>query len=199
MKKGGITIYEIADKLGVDSSTVSRALNNSSRVAKSTKDKVWAAAKELGYQRNLLASNLRMNKSNTIGVVVPRISRHFLSSTIAGIEEASYVAGFNVVISQSMEDLNRERRIVNNLISNRVDGVLISVSMETTTGDHLEYFKENNIPLVFFDRCCENVTDSNKVLIDDEQAAYDAVNHLISKGCKSIAHFEGPQNLEIYK
>lgn len=199
MKKGKTTIHEIAKALNIDSSTVSRALNNSDRVTQKTKDKVLAKAKELGYQRNLIASNLRTNKSNTIGVVVPRISRHFFSSTIAGIEEAAYNAGYSVIISQSLESLKREQRIVNNLIANRVDGVLISVSMETTKGDHLKYFEAQNIPLVFFDRHCESVPDSSKVLIDDENAAFEAVSHLISQGCKKIAHFSGPQSLEIYK
>ncbi|RNL81873.1 LacI family transcriptional regulator [Sinomicrobium pectinilyticum] len=199
MKKGKPTIHEIARVLNINSSTVSRALNNSSRVTQKTKDKVWAKAKELGYQRNLLASNLRRNQTNTIGVVIPRISRHFFSSTIAGIEEVAFTSGFNVIICQSLEELDREQRIVKNLIANRVDGILISVSMETDNGKHLEYFRDNNIPLVFFDRHCEDMPGTSKVIIDDCQAAYDAVTHLIRKGCKKIAHFSGPGKLEIYK
>ncbi|MBC9794655.1 LacI family DNA-binding transcriptional regulator [Sinomicrobium weinanense] len=199
MKKGNPTIHEIARALNINSSTVSRALNDSSRVTQKTKEKVLAKAKELGYQRNLLASNLRRSRSNTIGVVVPRISRHFFSSTIAGIEEAAFSAGFNVIICQSLEALDREQRIVKNLIANRVDGILISVSMETTNSKHLEYFRDNGIPLVFFDRHCADMPDASKVLIDDRQAAYDAVTHLIGKGCRKIAHFSGPQELRIYK
>lgn len=199
MKKGKPTIHEIAKELNINSSTVSRALNNSSRVTQKTKEKVLAKARELGYQRNLLASNLRRSRSNTIGVVIPRISRHFFSSTIAGIEEAAFSAGFNVIICQSLEELDREQRIVKNLIANRVDGILISVSMETTSSKHLEYFRDNGIPLVFFDRQCADMPDASKVLIDDHQAAYDAVAHLISKGCRKIAHFSGPRELEIYK
>ncbi|UGU18223.1 LacI family transcriptional regulator [Sinomicrobium kalidii] len=199
MKKGNPTIHEIARALNINSSTVSRALNNSSRVTQKTKEKVWAKARELGYQRNLLASNLRRSRSNTIGVVIPRISRHFFSSTIAGIEEAAFAAGFNVIICQSLEKLDREKSIVKNLIANRVDGILISVSMETTDSKHLEYFRDNGTPLVFFDRHCEDMPDASKVLIDDRQAAYDAVEHLIARGCKKIAHFSGPQELEIYK
>ena len=107
MKK--VTIHEIAKILSIDSSTVSRALTNSNRVSVKTKKLVLDKAKELGYRPNLLASNLRQNKSNTIGVVVPRISRHFFSSTIAGIEEMAYNRGFNVVISQSLEQLAREK------------------------------------------------------------------------------------------
>ncbi|MCM5662405.1 LacI family DNA-binding transcriptional regulator [Galbibacter mesophilus] len=198
MKKSKPTIHEIAKLLNIDSSTVSRALNDSKLVTQKTKDKVLKKAKEIGYQRNMLASNLRKSKSNTIGVIVPRISRHFFSSTIAGIEEAAYTHGYNVVIAQSMEKLEREKRIVGNFISNRVDGVLVSVSMETVSAEHLERFNQTNTPLVFFDRALPNVNNS-KVLIDDYQASLQATEHLIEMGCKKIAHLSGPKNLAIYK
>ena len=197
MKK--TTIHEIARALDIDSSTVSRALNDSALVKPATKDLVLKKAKEMGYKRNLLASNLRRNKSNTIGVIVPRISRHFFSSTIAGIEEAAYRDGFNVIICQSLEQLKREQRIVENLLQNRVDGILMSVSMETMEGDHLQQCAETGTPLVFFDRHVKGLPKTGKVLVDDFQGGFVATEHLILKGCKRIAHFSGPQNLEIYK
>lgn len=197
MKK--ITIHEIARMLDIDSSTVSRALTGSDRVSPKTKKKVLDKARELGYRPNLLASNLRKNKSKTIGVVVPRISRHFFSSTISGIEEMAYSRGFNVVISQSLEKLNREKKIINNLISNRVDGILISVSMETETSAHLSGLEQSGLPLVFFDRHCSDMEHSNRVLVDDFEGAYKAVTHLIENKRRKIAHFSGPQTLEIYK
>ncbi|XCF07829.1 LacI family DNA-binding transcriptional regulator [Tamlana crocina] len=192
------TIHDIAKALGVDSSTVSRALNDSPRVTKATKVRVLAMAAELGYQRNMLASNLRKNVTNTIGVIVPRISRHFFSSAIQGIEETAYLAGYNVIISQSLEQLERERKIVEGLVANRVDGLLISVSMETVDYRHLEVAKNNSIPLVFFDRHC-GISGYSNVLIDDFKCGFDATEHLILKGCKRIAHFSGSQELEIYK
>lgn len=197
MKK--VTIHEIARILGIDSSTVSRALTNSNRVSSKTKKRVLDKAKELGYRPNLLASNLRQNRSKTIGVVVPRISRHFFSSTISGIEEMAYSRGFNVVISQSLEKLNREKKIVNNLFSNRVDGILISVSMETEKSPHLKVLEQSGLPLVFFDRHCSDMEHSNRVLVDDFAGAYNAVKHLIDNNCRRIVHFSGPQTLEIYK
>lgn len=197
MKK--VTIHEIAIILGIDSSTVSRALTNSNRVSSKTKKRVLDKAKELGYRPNLLASNLRQNRSNTIGVVVPRISRHFFSSTISGIEEMAYSRGYNVVISQSLEKLNREKKIVNNLFSNRVDGILISVSMETEKSPHLKVLEQSGLPLVFFDRHCSDMEHSNRVLVDDFAGAYNAVKHLIDNNCRRIVHFSGPQTLEIYK
>ncbi len=197
MKK--VTIHAIAKVLGIDSSTVSRALADSPRVSLKTKNRVLEKAKELGYRPNLLASNLRQNRSNTIGVVLPRISRHFFSSAISGIEEMAYNKGFNVLISQSLEKIAREQKIVNNLFSNRVDGILISVSMETEDSPHLKIIEESGLPLVFFDRHSADMENSNRVIVDDFAGAYDAVSHLIENNCKRIAHFSGPQALEIYK
>lgn len=197
MKK--TTIHQIAKALGIDSSTVSRALNDSDRVKPKTKERVLIKAEELGYTRNILASNLRRNKSGTIGVVVPRISRYFFSSTIAGIEEVAYKSGYNVIICQSLEQLEREQKIIENLILNRVDGVLISVSMETEKGSHLMQCIDKGTPLVFFDRHVKGMKNTGKVLIDDVRGGFEATEHLIRKGCRKIAHFSGPQQLEIYK
>lgn len=192
------TIHDIAKALGIDSSTVSRALNNSNRVTKTTKDKIIKKADDLGYQRNLLASNLRKRVTKTIGVIVPRISRFFFSSAIQGIEETAYKHGYNVIICQSLEQLEREIKIVENLVANRIDGLLISVSMETVNSSHLEVLKKNGIPLVYFDRHYSE-KGNNNVIINDFRGGFDATEHLILAGCKNILHFSGPQELEIYK
>lgn len=198
MDNSKVTIHDIAAILNIDSSTVSRALNNSPRVAKKTKDKIIEKATELGYQRNHLASNLRKSKTFTLGVIVPRISRHFFSSAIAGIEETAFKAGYTVIICQSLESLEREQSIVETLLANRVDGVLVSISMETKNYDHLLGLKQRNIPYVFFDRHC-NIKENSNVVIDDFDAAFKATQHLINQKSTTIAHFAGPQNLEIYK
>lgn len=198
MQISKVTIYDIARALNINSSTVSRALNDSPRVTQKTKEKIQEKAKEMGYQRNLLASNLRKNITNTIGIVVPRISRHFFSSVIQGVEETAYLAGYSVFICQSLEQLERERNILETLAANRVDGVLMSISMETNDYAHIDSLKNRGIPLVFFDRHCTILGNSN-VLIDDFKGGFDATQHLISNGCKNIVHFSGPQDLEIYK
>lgn len=198
MNKGEPTIHDIARSLGIDSSTVSRALNDSPRVSKKTKAKISAKALELGYQRNMMASKLRTNKSNAIGVIVPRISRHFFSRVISGIEETAYVAGYDVVIGQSLDTLEREENLLQTFLSNRVDGVLISISMETNDFGHLESYKKHGFPLVFFDRPCD-VLGCTNVMIDDFKASFDATEHLIKEGCKNIVHLSGPQNLELYR
>lgn len=198
MENKEVTIHDIAKILNINSSTVSRALNNSPKVTQKTKDRITAKAIELGYQRNHLASSLRKSKTYTLGVIVPRISRHFFSTAIAGIEETAYQAGYNVVICQSLESLEREENIVDTLLANRVDGVLISISMETKDYNHLLGLKQRKTPLVFFDRHC-NIPGNSNVLIDDFQAGFDATEHLIINGSKNIIHFSGPQKLEIYK
>ncbi|WP_341224485.1 LacI family DNA-binding transcriptional regulator [uncultured Arcticibacterium sp.] len=198
MDTGKVTIHDIARRLNIDSSTVSRALNDSPRVSQKTKDKISEMAQSMGYQRNLMASNLRKNVSNSIGVVVPRISRHFFSSVIQGIEETAYNTGYSVFICQSLEELERERNIIKTLVANRVDGVLISISMETSNYDHFQLLNKQGVPYVFFDRHCD-IVGNNNVIINDFKGGYDATKHLISKGCKSIIHFSGPGHLEIYK
>lgn len=198
MNKNKATIHDISKALGIDSSTVSRALNNSSRVSKKTKEKIFNKAIELGYQRNSLASKLRTNRSNTIGVIVPRISRHFFSTVIAGIEETAFDMGYEVIICQSLENLNREKKLIQTLLSNRVDGILISISMETTNFDHLQEYKGQGYPIIFFDRPC-NIKENTNIIIDDFKAGFDATEHLIKRGCKNIVHFSGPKTLELYR
>lgn len=198
MKKRKVTIHDIARELRIDSSTVSRALGNSPRVKPKTRELVLKMADELGYQPNMLASNLRKSKSNTIGVVVPRISRHFFSSVIAGIDEITYQAGYNVLICQSLDEYEREKKLIKTLLANQVDGVLLSVSMETNDVAHLMDLEKHGIPLVFFDRFNDGLK-AGRVVIDDFKAAFDATEHLIKNGCHNIVHFSGPQDVSIYK
>lgn len=197
MKKKA-TIHDISKALKINSSTVSRALSNSPRVSKKTKDLVQKKALELGYQKNILASNLRTNKTNTIGIIVPRISRNFFSSVISGIEETAYKAGYNVVIGQSLDSLEREKKLVSTLLSNRIDGLLISVSMETADYDHLTGFQNNGGPIVFFDRPVL-LPETPCIAIDDYEASYKATEHLIKNGSKNIVHFSGSHKIELYK
>ncbi|WP_139958496.1 LacI family DNA-binding transcriptional regulator [Flavicella sediminum] len=198
MKSNKITIHDISSALNIDSSTVSRALNDSPRVSKKTKEKIAKKAAELGYQRNSLASNLRTNRTNTIGVIVPRISRNFFSTVIAGIEETAYEAGFNVVICQSLESIDREKKLIETLLANRVDGILISISMETTSYEHLQSYYDHGSPIVFYDRPC-HFHNCTAVSIDDYKASFDATEHLIQSGRKNIFHFSGPQEIELYQ
>ncbi|MCG8386139.1 MAG: LacI family transcriptional regulator [Cytophagales bacterium] len=198
MKKGTVTIHDIARHLSLDSSTISRALNDSPRVTVKTKERVRKAAAELGYRPNLMAAGLRTQRSKTIGVIVPWISRHFFSSAISGIEQVAYQEGFRVMICQSHDDYDREVVNAFALFDNRVEGVLASIAMDTTSFDHLQRFKDEHTPTVFFDRYPPGI-ESCQVVIDDFDAAYRVTEHLIQQGSKRIAHFSGPRHLNIYR
>lgn len=191
------TIHDIARVLQISASTVSRALNNSSRISAKTKERIKEVAEELGYRPNTLASNLRNKKSNTIGIVVPLINRHFFSSVISGVEDVAFKAGFNVVISQSNDLVEKEKTIVHSMFLNRVDGLIISISMQTSSFEHLKEFKRKNIPLVFFDRVVPEI-ETDKIIIDDYAGAFKVTQHLIDQGYKRIGHLAGPQNLLTY-
>jgi len=195
--KTEITIHDLARKLNISASTVSRALNDNPRISQKTRDKIKAAALALGYQPNSIASNLRNRKSNTIGIVVPLINRHFFSSVISGVEDVAFAAGYNVVISQSNDEFEKEQRIVRSMFSNRVDGLIISIAMKTTQFEHLKLFTGKKVPLVFFDRIVREI-NADRVVVDDFNGGYKVTKHLIEQGCKRIAHLTGPLNLQTY-
>jgi LacI family transcriptional regulator len=193
-----ITIHDIAKKLNISASTVSRALNNNPIISETTRKRIKKTAKEMGYRPNILAANFRTKRTNTIGVIVPLINRHFFSSVISGIEDVAYKNGFAVTISQSNDNFEKEDKIAHTLFANRVDGLILSIGMKTTTFDHLKLFSEKNIPLVFFDRVVEEI-DAHRIVVDDFGGGYLATKHLIEGGAKKIAHIGGPLNLKIYK
>lgn len=152
----------------------------------------------MGYRPNVLAANLRSKRTMTIGVVVPHIDRYFFSSAISGIEDYAWTKGFNVIISQSNDLLVKEENCVRTLYNNRVDGMIISISMQTNEDKHLRLFSDNNIPILFFDRSCSTI-QSDRIIVDDFDAGYKITAHLIDRGCKRIAHIAGPELLNTYK
>lgn len=198
MKKKRTTIYDIAEKLNITASSVSRALNNSNYVNEATKKLILKTAAEMNYRRNTLASNLRMGQSKTIGIVVPRINQNFFSNVIAGIEEATYERDYNLIICQSNESHEREIKCVNTLIHQHVDCIVISVSADSYNYDHLKNVIDHGIQLIQFDRVADEL-ETLKVINDNETASFEAVSHLIEQGYKRIALLEGPQNLGIFK
>jgi LacI family transcriptional regulator len=192
------TIHDIAKKLNLSASTVSRALQDNPVISKATRNLVKRVAEEMGYRPNILAANLRTRRTNTIGVIVPLINRHFFSSVISGIEEVAYSRGFAVTISQSNDKQEKECKIAHALFANRVDGIILSIGMETKSIDHLKLFSERKIPIVFFDRVVDEIK-AHKIVVDDYGGGYRATQHLISQGAKTIAHIGGPANLKIYE
>jgi LacI family transcriptional regulator len=196
-RKSEPTIHDIARELKVSASTVSRALQDSPRISQKTKEKIKLAADAMGYRPNTLASNLRNKRSNTIGIVVPLINRHFFSSVISGVEEVAFKAGYTVVISQSNDLANKEIAIVQSMFANRVDGLIISIAMQSTNFEHLKMFRKKNIPLVFFDRMVPEI-ETHKIVVDDFMGGFRVTQHLINQGYQRIGHMAGPLNLMTY-
>ncbi|MEM6522392.1 MAG: LacI family DNA-binding transcriptional regulator [Bacteroidota bacterium] len=198
MKSSQVTIKDIARELGISPSTVSRALKDHPDISPETKKLVSELAEKLNYQPNSIALSLRHSKSNTIGVVIPQVVHWFFSTVISGVEDIAYGAGYSVIVSQSNESYEKEVRDVKALFNNRVDGILVSMSKDTTDYGHFESLYARGVPMVFYDRVCEAINCS-KVIVDDYGAAYNATNHLIQQGYKSIAHLAGARNLQISK
>src|SRR5690554_805179 len=176
-----ITIYDIAKSLEISPTTVSRALNNHTAVNEQTKQRIFRAAKEMGYRSNIFASNLRSKRTNNIGVIVPRLNSPFQSSAIAGMEKIANESGFNLVISQSLESLEKEIANVKMMFNSRVDGLIVSMVDDPTNIEHFKPFIKKGIPLLFYDRVAEQ-EECTGVIIDNVQAAYNATSHLIAQG-----------------
>lgn len=198
MKYNQVTIKDIARELGISPSTVSRALKDHPDISPDTKKAVNELAEKLNYQPNIVALSLRQSKTNTIGVIIPEIVHFFFSTVISGIEDVAYSAGYNVILAQSNESQTREISDIKALFNSRVDGMLMSVSRETTNFDHIESMLAKGVPIVFFDRVYDT-GQASKIIVDDFTGAKEATLHLIDQGCKRIAHIEGPPNLEISK
>lgn len=192
------TIYDIAQKLNIAASSVSRALSDSSKVNAATKALVLKTAAEMNYQQNAMASNLRKGNNPTIGVVVPRINQNFFSNIIAGLEEVTYEKGYNLIICQSNELHAREVDCVHALINQHVSCIIISIAAEAGSHQHLQQVLDRNIRLIQFDRVVDEL-DTFKVINDNEKASYDAVMHLINQGYSRIALLEGPQEIDIFR
>ena len=194
--KRQITIKDIAKKLHCSVSTVSKALNNNPNVNEFTRQTIQEYAKEVGYQRNPISLSLLNQKTYTIGVIVPYITDTFYPITLDGIESVLNPRGYTISISQSKERMDTEAKLLNTMRHNRVDGIFLAPSIETTDMAHIETTVNHGIPLIIFDRDCP-VTEISKVLVDNYLGAYKAVEHLILTGCKRIAHLKGPDNLSV--
>lgn len=189
-----ITLKELADQLGISVSTVSRALNDSYEINIETKKRVHELAKKLNYQPNPFASFLRKHKSRTIALVIPEISNNFFSLVIKGVETICQDRDYYVLIYESHESFTKEERILNHLIGGRVDGVLISVSSETKSSNHLKELLNRKINLVMFDRVMDDL-DVVKVSSNDYISSFIATEHLITKGCKRILFLKAGEQL----
>ncbi len=181
-----LNLKTLARELNLAVSTVSRALRDSHEIKKETKDRVKALAEKMGYQPNFHASSLRQNKSMTIALIVPEIENNFFAQAINGVELVAQKKGYHVLIYLTHDDYAREKSILQLLRSGRVDGVMLSLSGATTAYEHLHAVEEACMPMVLFDRICQEI-DVPKVTTDDEQVSFKVTDYLLASGCKKVA------------
>ena len=189
--KKPVTIKDIAKKLNMHHTTVSRALRDSSKISRETKELVFSLAEELDYHPNNIAQGFKTRQSKTIGVILPNIKNDFFAYVLSGIENIAHKAGYNIMITQSDESYRREVVNVRALISNQVCGALVGISQKTETGEHFEVFNRRNIPFAFLGRACKDF-EANKIVADNVTGSFKATEYLIEAGYKRIAHLSGP-------
>lgn len=192
------TIEDIAQLLSISASTVSRALKDHPDISSETKQKVIEAARQLKYLPNRFAINLKKQEFRIIGVIVPEITHFFFSSVIKGIEEFCYKNNYSVLLAISNENLEIEKKNIKLLLESGAAGILMSRTKESKDIAHISEIINYNIPIVFFDRFFKELK-ADKVIINDEYAAYLAVEHLIKTGCRKIVMFKVPEDIEISK
>jgi LacI family transcriptional regulator len=191
----GVTIRKIAQDLNLAISTVSKALRDSHEISPETKARVFEYAAKMNYTPNPYASSLKGRKSGNIAVVVPEVSDTFFAEAIDGIEEVAQLNGYHVMIYLTHEDVVQEQSIIREFGNGRVDGVLISIAASTSPADHLRDLK---IPMVFFDRVCEDIP-TTRVVTNDYESGYYAAKHLIGRGCKRLAFLSAYGDLSIIR
>jgi LacI family transcriptional regulator, repressor for deo operon, udp, cdd, tsx, nupC, and nupG len=194
MRSKPATIKEIAQLLKISISTVSRALHDHPSIGLTTRQKVKKLASELNYEPNQTAIFLQQGRTLTIGVILPELSEAFFSSAISAIEDCAYKRNYTVLLAQSHDDEQKEKQLVEKMKNHRVDGLLVSVSKNTSSYQHFENLRQYDIPIVFFDRipAMQNI---HYVACNMEIGTIDAVSYLLKKGHRSIGMINGPATL----
>lgn len=195
-KRNVTTIMDIAKIIGVSVSTVSRALKDHPDISAGTKNTIKKIARELNYQPNTLAQSLTKQETRTIGVIVPNLETSFFTSILTGIQNKAFNAGYKVMISQSKESYLVETDHVQAFINNRVDGLFICHTKESKSFDHIKLCLHSGIPVVQFDRVCDDLNTS-KVLLEDARGVYLVIKHLLQQGCTKVLFVSGPEHLNI--
>jgi LacI family transcriptional regulator len=192
-----VTIYDIARKLNISPATVSRGLQDHPAISKKTKKRIVDMVDEMGYRSNHFARNLRQQQTNSIGVIVHELNSNFITSVLAGIEKVTTEAGYDLIIAHSSESSVKEAANARNLFHKRVDGLIASLSFDTTSLDHYKPFVEKGVPVIFFDRV-EQDGSNTVVIIDNMRCGYVATEHLIDQGCKRIVHVTSSLKRNVY-
>ncbi len=198
MEKRLPTIKEIAKQLNISVSTVSRALHDHPNIGLRTKMRVQQLAKELDYEPNQTAIFFQQGKTYTIGVILPELSEAFFSSAISGIEDAAHKGNYTVLLGQSHDDIEKEKHLLDTFRKHRVDGLLVSISKNTTNYEHFEALQRYNIPVVFFDRI-PKIPNIHYVACNMINGTVQAINFLFKKGHRIIGMINGPEKLPATK
>ncbi|MGD8778466.1 MAG: LacI family DNA-binding transcriptional regulator [Ignavibacteria bacterium] len=191
-----ITLKDIAKQLGVSVVTVSKALRDHPDVSLDRTRQIKELAKELGYTPNIMARGLSSRRTNTIGVIVPKIAHFFFGSIIEHIYHIAFDNNYEIILTVSQENAEREKMHIQSMLSMKVDGIIISISQETKDYEIFETIKRRGIPIVYMDRIPE-ISDINSVSVNDREGAYRAVEHAIKIGYTKIAHFAGYNEINI--
>jgi LacI family transcriptional regulator len=190
MKTNHITQKDIAEKLNVSRITVSKALRDHPDISQSMKKKIKMAVEEMGYSPNLIAKQLTLQRTYTLGIVIPDLENSFFAYLVDSMIDSSTERNYQIILTVSREKEVLERNNILKLIGMRVDGLLICVSQETSDQKVFQYAHKVRIPLVFFDRAIKGM-DFSYVSFNDRIATIEALNQLISSGYNKIAHFAG--------
>jgi LacI family transcriptional regulator len=191
-----VTLKDIAKKLNLSFSTVSKALNNNPSISVLTKERVQKQAMEWNYIANESARHFKLSKSFTIGVIIPDLLDQFYVLAINGIEQITAKENYNIILTQSHEDIVNEENLVNLMIRSQVDGVIVAISKNTMNAVIMEKFKLFRIPVVYMVRKPQN-DFCNYVSVNNKEGAFKATNFLIKKGHSRIAHLMGPKTLQV--
>ncbi|MBV7532586.1 LacI family DNA-binding transcriptional regulator [Chitinophaga sp. sic0106] len=194
VSSGQPTIKEIAKRLNISVSTVSRALHDHHSIGLRTKARVQQLAAELGYERNQTAIFFQQGKTFTIGILLPELSEAFFSSAISGIEDTAYSNNYTVLLGQSHDDEAREKQIIQSMKQHRVDGCIVSIGKNTRNYEHFEMLRQAKIPVVFFDRI-PDLPNIHSVSCNLESGTVQAVDFLLKKGHRVIGMINGPEQL----
>ncbi len=190
------TLKDIAKALGLSTSTVSRALRDTHEISPETKKLVLEYAQKINYRPNPIALSLKERRSKSIGVIVSEVANNYFSQAINGIESIAYDRGYHVIITQTHESYDREKVNIQHLASRSVDGLLVSLSAETSDISHLQSLHQRGLPIVFFDRVAEGI-DTHKIIANNEKGAFEATEQLIRQGYRKIAHLTSSDHLSI--
>jgi len=191
-----VTIKDIAMRLNLSTSTVSRALHDHHALKRETIKKVKDLASKLNFVPNIAALNLLNKRTNRIAIVVPEITNHFFSMALTGIQNFIVSTEYNLMVCLSNDSYQEEVAIIENLRQIQIDGLLVSRSSRTKNFDHFRQLQSYSIPIVLFDRDCKGLK-ADKVLVDDYSGAFQAIEYFIKSGCKNIAHIAGVKNVSI--